>query len=238
MARELLEREGYFVTRASTPEQRTAAWVHLYQRETGICFRPLAPDPDLIKLDTIAHGLSQENRFGSQTKHFYPVGIHCFRGSYLFDDENDAIDFLFHDTAEGLGLRDLPAPLKRLPEMAFYLEIERSIMGAVAVRARLRDDFWERPRIKAADELMLHLECAELLVPLPPDVPGWTRTLTPQETIRVPMFAGPVAPALAKKLWLLRLAELADIAGRVDLADDAKAVLAADQRAELVVAPR
>ena len=234
-AKMLLEREGYYVTRASTEEQLRAAWVHLYARAEGICFRPLVPDPDLVSLDTIAHRLSQEVRFGAQTKRFYPVAIHCYRGSYLLNDPNDAIDFLFHDAAEGLGLRDLPAPIKRLPEMAFYLRIERSIMGSVAARVRLRDDFWERPRIKAADEVMLHLECEELLVPLPPDVPGWTRKLAPAETVHVPAFAGPVAPPFAKKVWLLRLAELADSAGRTDLADEARVVLAADQRAELAI---
>lgn len=229
----LLEREGFRVTRASTPAERAAAWVHLYQRDTGICFRPLAPDADLISLDTISHGLSLENRFGCQTRYFYPVAMHCFRGSYAFDDPNDAIDFLFHDTAEGLGLRDIPAPLRRLPEMSFYVEIERSIMGAVAARHRLRDDFWERPRIKAVDELMLHHESAELLVPLPPDVPGWTRKLSPAETIRIPACGGAVDPTYAKKVWLLRLAELGDVAGREDLAERARLVLAADQRTEM-----
>lgn len=229
-ARDLLEREGYRVLQTSMPGQREDAWVHLYHGGKGGSFHPLSPEAEQISLDAIAHGLSLECRFGSQTSFFYPVALHCYRGSYLFEDASDALDFMLHDASEGLGLRDLPSPIKRLPEMSFYLELERSVMSAVAARFRRRPDFWERPKIKVADDLMLHLESAELLSP---GVPSWTRTLTAEEYASVPVFADAVPPAFAKELWLLRLAEVAGVAGLADIADEAKETVVAHRMSRI-----
>jgi hypothetical protein len=236
-ARRLLERAGYRVDKASTPEEQEAAWVQLHGEPEGFILYLFDPWRTPIPLDTLAHGLAHEPRFAGHTRTNHPVAVHCYRGSYLLGDPNDAIDFLFHDASEGLGMRDLMGKVKALPEMAFYREREADVMSAVAGTFRLRDRFWEREAIKAADRVMLHREQCEL-VSRPPDgfewgfwktdlpaggTTGWT-----WKRIDEPVYA-----EQAKALWLVRLAELGDIAGRTDLADMARAVLEADLRRRL-----
>jgi hypothetical protein len=159
------------------------------------------------------------------------VAMHCYRGSFLFEDANDGIDFLFHDASEGLGFCDVMAPMKRLPEMTFYREREDECMEAVAGKYRLRPRFWDRQVIKAVDRAMLYQEQQELLAPPPKGMEWgvWKSTEIPARWRWNPT----VAAVTAKRLWLLRLAELGATAGREDLAALAHEVLAADERAEL-----
>lgn len=229
----LVREAGYYVTPAHTGEDVHASWNQLYGREEGTGFELLAPDSDAIELDTLAHGLANECRFGGHTRVFLPVAIHCYRGSFHFSDPNEGLDFLFHDAAEGLGLRDLSRKIVRLPEMAFYRELVDNLMGCVATRFRLRDDFWKRPRIIEVDDRMLFAEQREYLAP-PPEGRRWGFWEN-----RVPSFQRstsrltPCPPPLAKRLWLLRVSELAVSAGHPFLADMANEVLAQDLRDEL-----
>lgn len=229
----LVKEAGYYVTRAHTEEDVRASWNQLYGREEGTGFNLLAPDYEAIELDALAHGLANEGRFAGHTRVFLPVAIHCYRGSFLLNDPNDGIDFLFHDAAEGLGLRDLSRKIVRLPEMAFYRRLVNDTMGCVASRFRLRHEFWKRPRIVQVDDRMLEMEQRDYLAP-PPENHRWgfweNRLSTRGRS--VPQVA-PCPPPLAKKLWLLRLAELGDSAGRTDLAIQAREILSADLRDEL-----
>lgn len=85
-----------------------------------------------LRLADIAHGLALENRFAGQSRVPYSVAEHSVRVSWymeeransyewcLLDVVNAAIAGLGHDAHEGLGWRDLPRPLKHLPEFEFY----------------------------------------------------------------------------------------------------------------------
>lgn len=231
----MLRAEGYIVAEPSTEAERALCWLQLYGRDEGVMFSPINPDPDTITLDTLAHGLSQENRWSGSTRFFYPVAMHCYRGSFLFDDAEDGIDFMLHDASEGLGLRDMASPLKRLREMAFYRALEHDVMSAVGARFWRRSDFWTRPRIKAADEVMLHHEREQLLAPMPA-AHRWGRVPSQDEVARVPALVR-TTPEQAKRLWLLRLAHLAAAAGHPLISDEANGIIAADLRAEMEPAP-
>lgn len=230
-AQELLLAHGFRVDRVSTEEERARAWLQLHGRDVGVALDVFHPGRERIPLDTLAHGLSNECRYAGQTRVFYPVAIHCYRGSFLHRDPLDALDFLFHDASEGLGLRDLPAPVKRLPEMAFYREMEAALMSAVSIQFGLRANFWRQPNIKAIDERMLHAEQAELLAPPPAgrEWGYWAHRVTGGPR---PAPKG-IAPAQAKRLWLLRVAELSADLGFDDLRSEALGVLEADLRDEL-----
>ncbi len=231
-ARALLERHGYRVDRVSTPAERERTWTQLYGRDRGVAFNVFDPDPALITVDGLAHGLAHENRWAAQGKVVFPVGLHSYRGSLLLSDPADAVDFLFHDGSEGLGLRDLPAPLKRAPEMAFYREREHGVMSAIAERFALRPEFWRRPAIKEMDERMLHLEQQELLA-LPPAGHEWGVWLHRIGSSERPACPPPFTPRQVKRLWLGRLAELAIDLWRLDLAAEAHEALRVDVIDEL-----
>lgn len=99
----------------------------------------LNPRMEDISLIDTAKGLSHESRFGGQTKGFYSVAQHAvlvselvFEKARKYKPRNRIIaslQGLHHDDSEGLGLKDLPAPLKAfLPE---YRRLEELLQRQV-----------------------------------------------------------------------------------------------------------
>jgi hypothetical protein len=74
---------------------------------------------------------------------------------------------LFHDASEGLGLRDLPSPVKQLPEMAGYRALEKGVMDAVMSHLGLPLRLHQL--VKAADYRMCQTEAKWFLGDLHPD---------------------------------------------------------------------
>src|ERR1017187_4953916 len=99
---------------------------------SGIRFWPLLPNPADIRIEDIAHALSNQCRFGGQAREFYSVAEHCVRVSQLCRPE-DALWGLLHDASEAY-LSDVPAPMKELPEFEAYRAAERSLQRVIAVR--------------------------------------------------------------------------------------------------------
>lgn len=211
-------------------------WIQLHGLDEGVAFYPLAPKPEDIHLATIAHGLSQESRFASQTRGFWPVAMHCYVGSKQFifcagETPEEALEFCFHDASEALGLRDLPAPVKALPPMAWYRQLEAGVMVAVAERFDLAPRFWEKERIVEMDRRCRAEEQRDCLQrpPLGYEWGWWTER-----------FAGAghtsdvlsCAPKQAKRLWLARVAELFEATGRTKHALEAYRLLATELHAE------
>lgn len=130
-------------------------WIHTF---TGKKFRPLTPDPELIDVRDIAHGLAMQGRFGGHTRTFYSVAEHSVRVS-LIAPAKDALWGLLHDASEAY-LKDMASPIKYAPGLEFYLEAERRLMAAVAVRFGL--DKTEPASVKRADAILLHTEARDL----------------------------------------------------------------------------
>ena len=125
----------------------------------------LNPDPKQITIEDIAHGLSQECRWGAQTKVFYSVAAHSIMVSMVCAETSmlHALKGLLHDASEAF-LRDLPTPLKELPELAGYKIIEARMMKAIgeALDVDLID---LPPEIHAADRKIALMEDAYLMNP-------------------------------------------------------------------------
>ena len=102
----------------------------------------------------MAHSLSQMCRFLGHTKAFYSVAQH----SVLVSEQvprQDALWGLLHDASEAY-LCDLPAPIKRDPQMRIYRIAEDRLMAAVCARFGLEPEVPHSVRI--ADKVLLATE--------------------------------------------------------------------------------
>ena len=124
------------------------------------------PRPEWFSLRAVAHSLSDKNRFCGQARQKgYSVAQHCWMVSSLFTDRDVALRALLHELDEYL-LPDIPGPLKRAPEMAWYRDICDRHMVAGCVHFGIT---WLWPTevkaaIKCADEIVLATEARDLTV--------------------------------------------------------------------------
>ena len=132
------------------------------QTASGVQYWPLDPRASEIRLEDIAHALSNQCRFGGHCRLFYSVAQHCVHAA-----ENVAEEFkaraLLHDGTETYVV-DVPRPLKR--NLIGYDAIET--LNAVAMSERFGTDLVILPReVKEADERMLWTEKRDLCLPAP-----------------------------------------------------------------------
>jgi 5'-deoxynucleotidase YfbR-like HD superfamily hydrolase len=119
------------------------------------------PQPDQICLKDIAWGLSREQRFANQAPnadHYYSVARHSIFVASLVTEQYKRTAML-HEAAEAY-MRDLPGPLKRMPELAGYKVIEDRIWRVVADKYDL--PVVMPPEVKRADQIMLAVEKKQL----------------------------------------------------------------------------
>jgi hypothetical protein len=90
----------------------------------------------LLRVEDVAHALSQICRYNGQCSRFYSVAEHCLLVEQVVSSYTDDVDArrwaLVHDAAEAY-LCDLPAPIKRRSEFAFYREAEKRLGGEIAL---------------------------------------------------------------------------------------------------------
>jgi hypothetical protein len=164
---------------------------------SGIRFWPLLPNPDDIRIEDIAHALSNQCRFAGHTRTFYSVAEHSVRVSLLCRPE-DALWGLLHDASEAY-LTDVLAPVKELPQFEAYRAAERSLQDTIAVRFGLPI---EQPRsVTQADRAVLGIEIRDLLRPLGLPQPG----RPPHHKLAI---TNPWQPRVAKARFLSRFREL------------------------------
>lgn len=112
----------------------------------------LAPNPNLLDIKDIAHGLARICRYGAQTKTVYTVGEHSIHVAHMLwrEAKNEPYEVqralvlagLLHDAAEAY-LGDMIQPLKQLngPYRAIEATWERAIesrFGVVLAQDRIK----------------------------------------------------------------------------------------------------
>ena len=99
---------------------------------TGQKITPTDPDPEKIKLDDIAHGLSNLGRFAGQGPSMYCVARHSVHVSLEVEARGGSLAAqqwgLLHDGAEAY-LSDVPGPVKK--SLPGYKNVEKRLDEAV-----------------------------------------------------------------------------------------------------------
>lgn len=142
------------------------------QTYTGLMVDPLHLSIQDIRLEDIAHALSNLCRFTGHVREFYSVAEHSVWVSHLVP-EWAAKYALIHDASEAY-LQDIPRPLKQTPEFTFYREAEAGAMDTIRVALgvpaacdpELKKECiwqWDREVVSAVDTAMLHFEAKELM---------------------------------------------------------------------------
>ena len=132
------------------------AWILTF---SGLRFWPLDPRPQDIRIEDIAHALSNQSRFGGHTRTFYSIAQHSVLVSQLCRPE-DALWGLLHDAGEAY-LHDVVRPLKELAEFAAYRRAEQRLQGCIAERFGLQPE--QPASVTEADDLMLAVEYRDLM---------------------------------------------------------------------------
>ncbi len=127
---------------------------HYFRTYSGKHVYPFSPSPDEIDIGDVAHSLSQMCRFLGHTEGFYSVAQHSILVSQHVPRQ-DALWGLLHDASEAY-LCDLPAPIKRDPQMRVYRIAEDRLMAAVCARFGLNPEMPHSVRI--ADKVLLATE--------------------------------------------------------------------------------
>ena len=96
---------------------------------SGRKFHFTDPQPEDICIEDIAVALSKLARFNGHTDVFYSVAEHSILVSYLVPPEH-ALSGLMHDAAEAY-IGDMASPIKNLPEMAYFRELEEKIHSVI-----------------------------------------------------------------------------------------------------------
>lgn len=134
-----------------------SCWIETY---TGIKFDILDPQPDMIRIEDIAHAGSQVNRFAGHCRFPYPVTQHSRLGSYIIE-EQFALDFLLHDSSESF-IGDVTRPLKHFSVVGDeYRKVEAKVQGVICDVFGISRT--EPPQVKAIDNAMLYAEKEQLM---------------------------------------------------------------------------
>jgi len=162
--------EFLLAERCTDPGQKF--WSQTY---SGVAFSLLHPEPEMVKIEDIAHHLSLINRFNGATKFPYSVAEHSLSVSYYlssndcaslsaFEAQKLMLQGLLHDAAEAYT-GDIVRPFKRiLPE--FFEIVEERINIAIGLRFNVTLDSLPAS-VHHADAVMLMTEKRDLLRPSP-----------------------------------------------------------------------
>ena len=98
---------------------------------SGIVIDLFNPNPELILLEDIAHGLANNSRWNGHTQKFWSIAQHC---CMMYDEapDNEKLNHLFHDAEEAYW-GDMIKPLKNLirdncPEIIEKMKLMRRII--------------------------------------------------------------------------------------------------------------
>ena len=97
------------------------------QTHSGVAWNILNPDPEAVRIEDIAHALSNQCRYNGHTSEFYSVAEHSVRVSSCLPPKHQLAGLL-HDAAEAY-LGDIVRPLK--PLLEGYKALEHKTMKAI-----------------------------------------------------------------------------------------------------------
>jgi hypothetical protein len=154
------------------------------------------PQPDQICIEDIAHGLAYTCRFAGQLAEFLSVAQHSVVVALLLS-HGQRFHGLLHDAAEAY-IGDVSKPLKLMPEMAGYVQIERRLQRAIANKFGVPEH--KTPEVERADRLAQANEASLWKQP----APFWARRLTHVEAPTVPLnlLHQVVPPSVAESIFL------------------------------------
>jgi uncharacterized protein len=173
---------------------RIGDWMQTF---TGVQFWPMDPRTEEIRIEDIAHSLSNQCRYAGHCKSFYSVAQHSVLVSEIVPPEF-ALWGLLHDAQEAY-LIDLPRPIKRVSEIGVQYKIVESAL-AIVVASRFGLQLPEPLEIKWADNVILMTEKRDVMGPSPAK---WVECAEPLTFTIVPW-----SPDLAEHLFLERFHEL------------------------------
>lgn len=157
---------------------------------TGRQFYPLAPTPDQIDIEDIAHGLAYQCRFNGQTRYFYSVAQHSLIVADLVP-RCLRTPALLHDAAEAY-MGDMVKPLKQL--FPSFSEMEAKVMRAIGHRFGIAN--FDDRAIKRADLIALAMEKRDLM---PNSTEPWDSL---RGIVASPLRITPMSPQEAKAAFL------------------------------------
>jgi 5'-deoxynucleotidase YfbR-like HD superfamily hydrolase len=120
----------------------------------------IAPDPDTILIEDIAHALANICRFGGHTRRHYSVASHSLLVMELVEPKHK-LQALLHDAPEAF-CGDVVTPLKNL--MPEFQRIEDMLWGVIARKFGVPVEL--SSAVLAADRRALDMERTELFKPL------------------------------------------------------------------------
>ena len=128
-------------------------------------FNPLDPDPNLIKIEDIAHALSMMCRANGHFKTFYSVGQHsinCMKEAEARGySKRVQLAALIHDASEAY-LSDITRPVKR--QLPAYMDAEKVLQGLIYDKyldKPLSDD--EKEKVLDIDNAILYFEMLSIM---------------------------------------------------------------------------
>lgn len=162
------------------------------QTQSGVAYWPLSPRAEDVRIEDIAHALSNLCRFGGHCRRFYSVAEHSVLVSLVVPPEH-AMQALLHDATEAYMV-DVPRPLKKF--LSNYEDIEDRNWRVIAEHFGVPYDM--HPSVKHADNTVLLAEKEELLGP-PPHPWEWAKDLRP-----APVYINCFTPEEARRSFLRR----------------------------------
>lgn len=154
-------------------------WIQTY---SGRQFWPLAPAPEDVFIEDIAHALSNICRYAGHCRSFYSVAQHSVLVALNCPPEHQLAGLL-HDAAEAYII-DMPRPIKHDESMKAYREIEKNLEAVIFDKFGLPNPL---PLIvKRIDDALLTTERRDLMAtppipwascheaPLPEKIEPWS----------------------------------------------------------------
>ena len=120
---------------------------------SGVLFDVFNPKKEDIKIEDIAHALSNICRYGGHSPKFYSVAQHSVLCSLKGVTPQEQMECLCHDFSEAY-LVDLPSPIKK--NMPIYVEIENNLLKLIYERYNL--NFPLSDRVHKIDKQILKFE--------------------------------------------------------------------------------